>query len=73
MTGLFLSRPGWLGELRSAAMALAGHGWPVLRGTFRASERWCGRPDAVGLRPVDDDWSTELPPLVVLQRQFGVS
>jgi len=29
----------------------------VLRGTFRASERWCGRPDAVGLRPVDDDWS----------------
>jgi len=52
--------PGW-GELRSAAMAFAGHGWPVLRGTYPAAEggpqRWCGRPDAVGLRPVDDDWA----------------
>jgi len=52
---------GW-GELRSAAMAFAGHGWPVLRGTYLAHidggpSRWCGRQDAVGLRPVDDDWA----------------
>jgi len=49
-------------ELRSAAMALAGHGWPVLRGTYPAADgggvnRWQGRPDAVGLRPIADDWA----------------
>ncbi len=48
-------------ELRAAAMAYTGHGWPVLRGTYLANAeggppRWCGRSDAVGLRPVDDDW-----------------
>ena len=49
-------------ELRSAAMALTGHGWPVLRGTYRRHDdglpEWVGRSDAVGLRPVDDDWPT---------------
>ncbi|MGH3977871.1 MAG: bifunctional DNA primase/polymerase [Pseudonocardiaceae bacterium] len=42
-------------------MAFAGHGWPVLRGTYLASTdtgqaQWRGRTGAVGLRPVDDDW-----------------
>ncbi len=48
---------GRVAELRSAAMALAGHGWPVLRGTYPDGVRWHGRDDAVGLRPVDDHWS----------------
>lgn len=46
-----------LAELRSAATAMAGHGWPVLRGTYYDGGRWHGRPGAVGLRPVDEPWS----------------
>lgn len=45
-------------ELRTAAMALAGHGWPVLRGTYGDRLSWRGRPHAVGLLPVDDNWET---------------
>ena len=52
------SRLDWLAVLRSSAMTLAGHGWPVLRGTYRDGDGvWRGRADAVGLRPIDDDWS----------------
>ncbi len=40
-------------------MVLAGHGWPVLRGTYRDEiGHWHGRSDAVSLRPIDDYWST---------------
>ncbi|MBA3280217.1 MAG: bifunctional DNA primase/polymerase [Geodermatophilaceae bacterium] len=52
--------PRWA-ELRSAAVAFARHDWPVLRGTYSVMDGgrqvWCGRDGAVGLRPVDTDWS----------------
>jgi len=55
-SGRVPARLAWLAELRSAAMTLAGHGWPVLRGTYSEGGRWYGRPDAVSLRPLADDW-----------------
>jgi len=51
------SAPGWL-VLRHAAFGLAGYGWPVIRGTYFDGLAWRGRPDAVGLCPVDEDWAT---------------
>ena len=52
------SMPGWWVVLRRAALGLAGHGWPVIRGTYFDGVSWRGRPDAVGLCPVDEDWAT---------------
>jgi len=48
--------PARLAELRAAASGLAERGWPVRRGTYLSGGIWRGRADAVGLRPVDDDW-----------------
>jgi hypothetical protein len=49
----------WLGGvdgLRSVAMTLADHGWPVVRGTYRDGAGWQGRPGRADLVPVDEDW-----------------
>jgi hypothetical protein len=39
-------------------MVLAGHGWPVVRGTYCDGGVWRGRPQGAGVRPVDEDWLT---------------
>lgn len=49
---------GWVAQLRSAALALTGHGWPVLRGTYHDGRAGRGHPHDAGLRPVEDDWTT---------------
>ncbi|MGH3613680.1 MAG: bifunctional DNA primase/polymerase [Pseudonocardia sp.] len=57
-SGHISARSGWSAQLRSVAMGLAGHGWPVLRGTYCDSGIWRGHPRYAGLCPVEDDWST---------------
>lgn len=51
---------GWT-EIRSAAVAFAEHGWPVVPGTYQLAEwsAWLGKPKAGGLEPVEDLWVTE--------------
>ncbi|MGH3625123.1 MAG: bifunctional DNA primase/polymerase, partial [Sciscionella sp.] len=46
-------------EIRTAAMDLAEHGWPVLTGTYQLAEHsgWLGKPGAMGLEPVADLWT----------------
>lgn len=49
----------WLGGvagLRSVALSLADHGWPVVRGTYREGAGWQGRPGRADLLPLDENW-----------------
>jgi hypothetical protein len=39
-------------ELKTSALSLAEHGWPLLPGTFWQSDRWTGVPDAPQIGPV---------------------
>lgn len=43
-------------ELVCAALEMSSYGWPILCGTYLDDGQWRGRPDAVDLRPVDEDW-----------------
>lgn len=43
-------------ELVCAALEMSSYRWPILRGTYLDNGQWRGRPDAVDLRPVDEDW-----------------
>lgn len=51
----------WTG-LREAAVRYAGHGWPVLAGTYQlaAHSGWLGKRGALGLEPVADLWPTAM-------------
>ncbi|HZZ50833.1 MAG TPA: bifunctional DNA primase/polymerase [Pseudonocardia sp.] len=67
-------------ELKTGALALAEHGWPLLPGTYWQANRWTGVPDAprfgptpcVGTNEATDDvetvtgWWSELPYSVLL-------
>jgi hypothetical protein len=46
-------------EIRDEAVAFAGHGWPVLPGTFQVGDdgEWLGKHRAAGLEPVADIWT----------------
>lgn len=46
-------------DLRDDAAAFAGHGWPVLPGTYQlaASGVWLGKPRSTKLEPIADVWT----------------
>jgi hypothetical protein len=59
-------------EIRTAAVDLARHGWPVLPGTYQLAEHggWLGKAGAVGLEPAAAMWqlTTTTNPDVAMER-----